>query len=87
MNNLQHQNSAGRLAHWCVFHISLQDQNHCSGAEVVQQSQPDRTELHVRSLIYVTEFDLVQLQKQITVHIDVVWNYNKVIFQQKKSPW
>lgn len=55
-----------------MFHISLQDQNHCSGAEVVQQSQPDRTELYVRSLIYVTEFDLVQLQKQIIVYIDIV---------------
>lgn len=54
---------------------------------MVQQSQPDRTELYVRSLIYVTEFDLVQLQKQIIVYIDIVWNYNKVIFQQKKSPW
>lgn len=55
-----------------MFHISLLDQNHCSGAEVVQRSQPDRTELHVRSLIYVTEFDLVQLQKQIIVYIDIV---------------
>lgn len=55
-----------------MFHISLQDQTQCSGAEVVQQSQPDRTELYVRSLIYVTEFDLVQLQKQIIVYIDIV---------------
>lgn len=55
-----------------MFHISLQDQNHCSGAEVVQRSQPDRTELHVRSLIYVTEFYLVQLQKKLIVYIDIV---------------